>query len=315
MPEHTSSPNRNPNRKTPNRNLILLRNPDSSDSGTPSFLHGACAKCANRSTCKKPCPFVEAILSDGNKAAIECNVSDDIRILFPHHRETRETELIGIDDKGTAATAEVFSTRNKELWDDLLSESDADAFQQLQTRVFWGMLFNGATHDDLMVQFDTDRESIKNAYRKAKQRLISVARAMDRQEFACLQGGRELQRFPRWLEVYLLYTLIGMRESEIIRFLGIRRDAVQSAYAKAKRYIAAGRVNLLDIVDADQGGAGKAAKAPKSGAEYLQEAMDLIRSGRVNSRRQAAVIFAERDGVDLERIEGMISGHVTRSKR
>ena len=234
-------------------------------------------------------------------------------MLFPYHRETRETELIGVDDRGTAATAEVFSTRNKELWDDLLSESDADAFQQLQTRVFWGMLFEGATHDDLMVQFDTDRESIKNAYKKAKQRLILVARAMDRQEFACLQGGRELQRFPRWLEVYLLYTLIGMRESEIIRFLGIRRNAVTAAYAKAKRYIAAGRVNLLDIVDTETGGAGKAAKAPKTGAEYFKEAMDLIRSGRVNSRRQAAVIFAERDGIDLERIEGMISGYVTRS--
>lgn len=222
--------------------------------------------------------------------------------------------MIGVDDKGTSATAEVFSTRNKEFWDDLISESEADAFQQLQTRVFWGLLFEGATYDDLMVRFDTDREAVHNAFRKAKQRLVSVAKAMDRQEFACL-AGRELQKFPRWLEVYLLYALFGMRESEIIRFLGVQRSAVNSAYGKAKKYIAAGRVNLRDIVNTDAGGAGKAAKAPKTGEEYYREAMDLICSGQAHTRRQAAEIFSERDGVDLERIEGMMSGYVTRSNR
>ena len=277
------------------------------DPATVSPFSGACAKCANRKQCKRPCPFVEAILSEDNPKALEKNVGSNVRVLFPHRLEIRTSEYSSDDGDDTPLQERIFSDENKAYWDELTAEADLLNMRQMQLRVFYEIFFHGANWDDVATMLDMPVNSVKAAYGRAKQRLITVSQAVDKQEFAKIHAQKSLDRFPRWLQVYLLYTVFDMREREIILFLGATQSAVKGAYQKARRYVAEGKVNLLDIIQP----AGKT-NPRKTGAGYYRAAMDMILSGRVLTRRDACKIIADRDGCDVELIEGRINGYITR---
>jgi len=277
--------------------------PDSSETPFPFF--GVCKRCPNRSVCRRPCPFVEAILSEGNPRALERNLGDDIRILFPYYLEIRETDLDGEDDRGRALRFRIFSDTQRQLFDDLNEAAAAESFQQIQARVFWGVLFEGFSFADMAVKLDIAESAVKSAYQTAKQRIIDVAAAMDRRDFGVLHGA-ELLKFPRWLHVYLLQTLLGMKGCEIQQLLGISKSVVTSLLAIAKKRVAAGNLNLADLVG-PEGGAGLGVKNPKTGEEYYQEALDLVETGAVASWRQAAEVIAEREQIKSSSVRGKVN--------
>ncbi len=61
---------------------------------------------------------------------------------------------------------------------------------------------------------------------------------------------------PKWLQVFILHTVFGMANGEIQQVLGINHHSLVSKYIRqTNERIAAGKIQLADVVSADAGGA------------------------------------------------------------
>jgi len=234
-----------------------------------------------------------------------------IAILYPVTQEIHQSELIDHDGRQQREADIAFSDATESVFD--LLGLDDDSPRLKQTGIFLDRFFGRMNYRDLADKYETTPGGVSKLYDNARRRLIKSIEVMDRADLAKANGDR-LATLPKWLQVFMLHAVFGMANNEIQQVLGISHHSLVSKYIRqTNERIAAGKIQLADVVGVDAGG-GKSRKTPKTGAEYYREAMDLICSGRVNNRRQAVEILSEKEGVDVEKIEGAISGYVTGSE-
>jgi DNA-directed RNA polymerase specialized sigma24 family protein len=222
----------------------------------PHKLSGICEKCAHRETCKKPCIFVEKILSEGNPKPFERDAGQAITYLFPRSsREFNESHFIpGECETPTKRTRALFSDETESAFLNSIEP------KLKQTGIFIDRFFFKMSYPDIAKKYKVSKSGIGKLYHNAKQRLIKTVEAMDRVELA-KSNGEPLVKMSKGLRVFFLHTLFGLPICEISELLGIGSQGVAKHINKTRDKILTGKLDILSYTPQGKQLAQQAAQA------------------------------------------------------
>ena len=132
---------------------------------TMDNINDYCGRCKNRVGCKRPCRFVEDILSEGNRAVMEKHTEDGIQN-FAQKRMIRFSEM---------------EIPNQDAIEDRFDDDDLHVPQESrQAIVFFLRFFERLSYKDIAVYIDSTPDIASKFYHAALVRINEILSFLDR---------------------------------------------------------------------------------------------------------------------------------------
>ena len=208
-----------------------------------------CAKCSNRSSCKRPCYFVSQILNFENSLPFEIEIEGRI-ILLPKRGQTRESELFIYDDSGTKEPDGdiAFSTDNESAF------LNAVNVETKQTGIFIDIFFNRFSYTDCAVKYDTTSQNVATIYSMAKTRIIEILNADTRKAVGEKALGKTAS-MSKDMRRFLMHTIFNLTPGEISELLNdndLGNRLTRRSIEKIRDRVLAGDMDLSDFLEGDK---------------------------------------------------------------
>jgi predicted DNA-binding protein YlxM (UPF0122 family) len=132
-----------------------------------------CLKCKNLKSCKRPCRFVEDILSEGNRAVME-----------KHYEHRGEFKIRNFGQKRMIRFSEM-----DEHETDQFEYDTSDVYvpeRTLNAKVFFLHFFKGLSYGEIAKKLNIERQHVLKTYSEAKKRINKIMEYLDRSERAKL---------------------------------------------------------------------------------------------------------------------------------
>lgn len=178
-----------------------------------AIVRGVCDRCKNRETCKRPCVFLEKMLSEETPQASRVmeKTFDKIIVSFPARSQIRFTELEGgrqgDDGNSQDLTPDDFDAAGPLPW----SKSD---FKLRKTTVFVERFFNRVPCKVLAENFDVEKNTVVSMYKQAVEQLEKTIDQMDarRGGIKSVMQMTKLSEYQKW---FLLVHVFGFSCVEV----------------------------------------------------------------------------------------------------
>ena len=226
-----------------------------------------CKKCKNRKTCKTPCAFVEAILSEDNKTPFyERNTKgqDDQPIkLIKSKNWRREINETNLDQYGKSNLVNdnikrtPFTTEAENPFETLKP-------QLSQTTVFINRFFLRKDYKEIATEMDVPVDTIVSMFMHAKNRLLEALGFADNRHMTIERYKSLLERnekafgkLPKRQKYYLMNRVLGLTIPEIAEIEDVTPHRVHSSIKEVSDQLKTGKIVWLECGDEER----KAAQA------------------------------------------------------
>ena len=212
---------------------------------------GMCQKCKNRKSCKTPCAFVEAILTEGNRIYEKAGQSDIT--VYPKWNEVQESVLrqkieedCNFMNENNHIDAELFSTEDAMPW--LHSNYGLE-----RTKVFIMRVFEKRSWADIAMTLNTDADRVYHLFRDSTDRLIEALAVLDKRraviddvKVRLAISEKASGSMPKMHKWFLLNKVFGLLPREIAEMDGADVKTVCGRIKDVADKVMAGQLTFMD---------------------------------------------------------------------
>lgn len=186
-----------------------------------------CVKCHHRRTCKRPCWFMDRLLSQVTDGSLERQTGEKEITHYGHYHEKRFSDF-----HESTLKQVIFEVAGEHPDDEETTRRTEDiefSPQQQIADIFYMRFMLGKSYEEIGEKYGVDHRTAAGKYSQARKRMYKILEVLDGRDKAlkfCMERTRN--NLSKHEKAFLLNKVFGFSFSEIADILGYQSsDAIQ----------------------------------------------------------------------------------------